>query len=382
MKTILQISPRLHTGGLEQGTIDVAIASKMAGFRSIVVSGGGHLEKILTQADIQHLTLPVYQKSPLAIRRNSRLLREYIQEQHVDLVHARSRAPIWATHFALKNQDIPLITSCHSPHSIDRLRLKKYYNRSIIYGDRVIAISQFIADYLEKNYTLPTQKIKVVYRGIDTDRFHPNKIDPEKLNSFKQQWKIPQDKLIIMIPGRITRWKGQDIFLEAIAKLKNKIPVFGVMIGRVDSPHYFKELQEIIAKNQLHDHIKHIDDYHDMPYAYALADMTVSASRKPEAFGRVAVEAQTMQSLVIASNLGAAKETVLHGKTGFLIAPDNAQALAQAIEHAYQLAPEERENIKQNAFKRSHQLFTKTRMTDETMAVYEQALAKAASEIT
>ncbi|PHQ79819.1 MAG: hypothetical protein COB66_06090 [Coxiella sp. (in: Bacteria)] len=213
--TIAQICPRLNSGGIERGTVDVAIAVKKAGFRSIVISGGGQLSQEIAASGVEHFELPLYLKSPLAIRRNAKQLRDIIHDWNINLVHARSRAPIWAAHHALKGSDADFVTSCHSPHGLGPLGLKKYYNRSITFGKRIIAISEYIADYLQQNYRVASDKIDVIYRGIDCTQFNPDTIDQAQIIALKNQLHIPPDKTVILLPGRITRWKGQDVFIKA-----------------------------------------------------------------------------------------------------------------------------------------------------------------------
>ncbi len=369
-KTIIQVCPRLHHGGLERGCVDMAIAAKNAGYHSVIISNGGPLEKVVAQAGLEHFELPLHLKSPWAIRRNSQQLRKIILNCRPDLVHASSRAAIWATYFALKKLNIPFITSCHSPHSLGPLHGKKLYNKAVILGDRVIAISQFIADYLIKNYAITQDKITVIPRGIDTQYFDPNILDPIRLNQLKQEWDIPMDRLIVLMPGRITRWKGQDIFIKAIQELKDQIPILGVIVGRVDSKNYYQELKQYIQQNTLEPYIRFLGDCDEMPYTYALADITVSASRKPEAFGRVAVEAQAMKSITIATNIGAAQETILNEQTGFLIPPENPSLLAKTILNIHALTQTQQVAIKNQARENVLKEFTKNVMCEQTLNLY------------
>ena len=374
-KHILQVCPRLNSGGIERGVVDVAIAIKQAGLHSTVISGGGRLVQELNAAGVTHIEHPVYLKSPLAIYQNSKQMRKMMTEIKPDLVHAYSRAPIWATHYALKSLDIPFVTSCHSPHSLGPLHIKKCYNRAITLGDKVIAISDFIADYLQTYYRLPQDKIEIIYRGIDTAVFDSNKFPPQKITALKQQYNIPLDKTIIVLPGRITRWKGQDVLIKALHQLNNP-NLHVVLVGRVDSAQFQCELLKLIEHYQLQHQVQCIDESFDIASWYALADITLSTSRKPEAFGRVAVEAQAMGSMVIATDLGAAKETVIPEQTGFLITPDDAQALAQAIEHVLQLSEGARAIIRQQAKQRVATLFSKDIMLEKTLVLYQSLLRR------
>lgn len=376
-KHILQICPRLNSGGIERGVVDTAIAIKNAGIQSTVLSGGGHLVQELNDAGVTHIKFPSYLKSPLSILKNSKQLHHLIDKLQPGLVHAYSRAPIWTTYCALKSLNIPFVTSCHSPHSQGPLQLKKFYNRAITYGDKIIATSDFIAAYLQKNYKTPLDKIEVIYRGIDTHIFNPTPFTPQKIIALKQYWNIPTDKTILLLPGRITRWKGQDVFIKALQHLTRRHNVHAIIVGRTDSHQFHKELIELINHYQLSNQIQFIDECFDMPSLYALADITLSTSRKAEAFGRIAVEAQAMGSLIIATNLGATKETIIPNQTGFLVTPDDAAGLSQMIEHVLQLSPEQKSVIRHQAKERVASLFSKETMLKKTLALYQSLLTKA-----
>lgn len=373
-KTILQICPRLNSGGIERGTVDVAIALKQAGYQTIVASGGGRSVAELNAAGVTHIELPLYRKLPHAIAANGRRLRQLIHEHGVTLVHARSRAAVWSAYCALKGTAIPFVTSCHSPHGAGFLNLKKLYNRPMTYGTRVIAISDFIADYLRRDYQLAEDKLRIIYRGIDVTEFDPARYTHQQLTALKTHYHIPHNKTIILLPGRITRWKGQDVMIEALALLNNP-HLHVIMVGRVDSKDFFNELQARIDSLQLKTQVQFIDECFDIAPLYAVADITLSTSRKPEAFGRVAVEAQAMQSTVIATHLGAARETVIPDETGFLVTPDNPQQLSAAIQHALSLSQDELNALHQRARERVITTFNKQHMLQQTLAVYEECLA-------
>lgn len=371
----LQLCPRLNSGGIERGTVDVAIALKKAGYHSIVASGGGEMVKELSKAGVEHFELPLYLKSPMGILHNSRSLRQIIDDLDVRLVHARSRAPIWAARHAVKKRpNVHLVTSCHSPHSSGFLRLKKLYNKPMSCGERVIAISDFIARYLKEDYRVPTSRLRTVYRGIDMEFFNPNNISATILPKFRAHYHIPDNKIVLLLPGRITRWKGQDVFIKALATLVKSYPVHGVIIGRVDSDEYKNELVALVNDLELQDHITYIDECFNMPLIYKLADITISSSRKAEAFGRVAVEGQAMETLVIATNLGATNETVIANKTGFLIEPDNPQALIDKVIHVLSLSEDAQQRIRKQARQHVETQFSKKEMLKSTLAVYEECI--------
>lgn len=371
--TILQICPRLNSGGIERGTVDMAIAVAHAGINSIVISGGGLMVKQLASAGVKHITLPVYQKSPLAILRNGRLLCQIMTQQSINLVHARSRAPIWSAVLALKNLDIPLVTSCHSPHGTGFLKLKKYYNLGIIRGDRVIAISEFIRQYLENNYTIDPNKISTIYRGIDCNDFNPERYTADDILKIKQKYHIPTDKTILLLPGRVTRWKGQDTLIEALHLLKNS-KYHAIFVGRIDSDAFYQQCRALITRYQLSQQTQWLPESNHMAAMYAIADMTISTSRKAEAFGRVAVEGQAMKNLVIATHLGAVAETIIPKKTGFSIPPDDAQALAHCIEQCDQLPSAEKTVLCKQARQHVELQFSKQQMLAKTLQLYQSLL--------
>ncbi len=372
--TILQLCPRLHSGGIERGTVDVAIALKQAGYTSLVASGHGKMVNELTHAGVTHIELPLHLKAPWHIHQNAKRLRQIILDHHIQLVHARSRAPIWAAYYATKGLNTTLITACHSPHGAGFLNLKKRYNRCIGYGERVIAISDFIADYLKQQYRLTPAKIRTIYRGIDMNVFNPDTITDQLIINLKQRYHIPSDKKIILLPGRITRWKGQDVFINALAQLVKTNAVHGLIVGRVDSIEFNKQLRQRITEHTLSQHITFIDECFDMPPLYAMADITLSCSRKPEAFGRVAVEGQAMRSVVIATRLGAAVETIVPYKTGFLVEPNDALQLEKMIQHALDLSPDEKKTLTQNARLQVEAQCSKHQMLTKTIDVYRECL--------
>lgn len=363
---ILQVCPALESGGIEQGTLDMAIAVQRAGHHSIVASNGGKMTKFLEAAGIEHIQLPLHQKSPIKIYTNAFALSQLIPEKNVTLVHARSRAPIWAAAMATRKTKTPFVTSCHSPHGAGFLGLKKAYNGGFIYGDKIIAVSDFIADYLKANYVFPEEKLQVIHRGIDTDRFDPQAISTDTIQALKTQWRLPQNKTLILLPGRITRWKGQHVLLSALTQLQD-LPVHAVIVGRTESETYFAELQKAIHTHQLQDCVTFTGACEEMPTAYALADIVLSTSTKPEAFGRVAVEAQAMGKPIIATQLGATAETITNQETGLLIAPNDPKTLAEAIKHVINhpsaLSAE-------TARKQVLNTFSKKTMCEKTLALY------------
>ncbi len=373
-KTILQICPRLDSGGIERGTVDVAIATKRAGFNSIVASSGGYLEKELKCAGVEHIRLPLHSKHPFAVYQNSKKLAQLIIDRNIDLVHARSRIPIWCAVLAKKRCQFSLITGCHSLHDAGWFKLKKLYNRGIIYGDKIVATSNCVVHYLQREYAVPSEKIVRIYRGIDDVYFEPRKDVEQIQQSLSLKYGVPLDKKIILMPGRISRWKGQHIFLEAFANLSRDSNAIAIIVGRVKSHQYLNELHSFIKQESLHDRVFFIDECQDMLKLYSVSDVVVSASTKPESFGRVAVESQSLGCITIATDLGGSKETLIADETGFLVKPGCSIALAKALQTSLMLDEQTATKMKQRARQHMQQYFSKTTMLKQVQNLYEQFL--------
>ncbi|MBK9586390.1 MAG: glycosyltransferase family 4 protein [Alphaproteobacteria bacterium] len=370
---IMQIVPELGAGGAEQGCIDIAAELVRAGAKSIVVSNGGFRIPELLRTGALHINLPVHSKNPVIMWRNIARLQKLIRQHKVNIVHARSRAPAWSAYKACKNTEAHFITTCHAPYNISG-EAKRLYNRSIAQGELVIAISDYVADYLRKNYDLDTGKIRVIPRGIPIERFHPTAVTPERLITLSRELRIPEGSNIIMMPGRLTRWKGHHVLIDAIEKLDRQ-DIFCVMIGSDQGrSEYRKELEEAITKKDLGSKIRIVDHCNDMPAAYMLSTVVVSASTDPEGFGRVPVEAQAMGRPIVATDHGGAQETIVRGQTGWLVPPNDAPALAKAIEEALSLNPMQRAVLATRSMSHVAAHFTRERMAESTLGVYAELL--------
>ena len=370
---VMQIIPSLGAGGAEQGCIDVAAELVKSGAKSIVVSHGGHrIPEILRGGSI-HIDLPVHSKNPFVMWRNISRLRKIIKDHDVDIVHARSRAPAWSAWKSVEGTKARFMTTCHAPFNISG-DVKKFYNSSIARGERVIAISNYVREYLLKNYEIEDRNIRVIHRGVAIEKFHPNAVAPTHLIKLTQEWRVPDGCTIIMMPGRLTRWKGHHILVDAMAKLKRD-DVFCVMIGDDQGrTEYRAEVENAIREKGLEGRVRIIGHCSDMPAAYMLANVVVSASTDPEGFGRVPIEAQAMGRPIIATNHGGAMETILPGYTGWLVPPGDADALANAMEEALNMDSEQRSFMATHAMMHVAEHFTRGRMVDETMNVYAELL--------
>lgn len=371
---VLQVLPSLVTGGVERGTIDVAGALAEAGWTAIVASSGGHMVRELERVGVKHITLPLASKNPLVMRANIKRLEEVIREHQVDIVHARSRAPAWSALKACERTGAHFVTTFHGTYNLGWMGLKQKYNAVMTMGERVIAISQFISRHMQTVYGVNPRKIRVVHRGVDMVKFDPQKVSQERIIQLAQRWRLPDGYRVIMLPGRLTRWKGQSVLIEALALLGRRdirCLLVGSDQGRTD---YSDELKALVERRGLTDVVHIVGDCQDMPAAYMLTDVVVSASTDPEAFGRVIVEAQAMGRPVIATNNGAGTENVQDGATGLLVPPADPQALADALEQVLALTPAQRTQMADYSVAYVKENFTRELMCGRTLEVYREVL--------
>lgn len=371
--TIMQIIPELGAGGAEQGCIDTAAATVAAGAKSIIVSHGGYRIGELERIGAQHINLPVHSKNPLVMCINAAKLKRLIKAHNVDIVHVRSRAPAWSALSACKKTGCHFMTTCHAPYNISG-RLKRRYNSVMARGEIVIAISDFVAQYLKDNYEIDPSHIRTIHRGIPIERFHPSAVSPERMIDLAEQWRIPDGSYVVMLPGRISRWKGHHIMIEAMAKVDHD-DVFCVLIGSDQGrKDYSKELENAINEKKLGNKVRIVDQCTDMPAAYMLSAIVVSASIEPEGFGRVPVEAQAMGKPVIATNHGGARETVIDNVTGWLVPHSDPDALAHAIKEVLSIGPTQHAILAARSMGHVAENFTKHAMTEKTLDVYAEIL--------
>ncbi len=373
--TVVQVIPNLGAGGAEQTTVDVTAALVKAGHRAIVVSNGGPRVIEIQRAGGIHIAMPVHSKNPLTIWSNAVKLKKLIREYQVDIIHARSRAPAWSALKAARDTGIKFLTTCHAPYNIRDNEWKRRYNSGIARGDLVIANSDFVGHYLVNNYQVPIDKIRVIPRGIPMDRFNPALATAEKMLRLSQEWRIPEVATLILLPGRLTRWKGQTVLIEAMAKLKRK-DVYCVLLGDDQGrTEYRDELEQMIVDLHLEDRVRIAEHCDDMATAYKMANVVVSASTEPEGFGRVAVEAQAMGIPVVATNLGGSKETIIPEVTGWLVPPQDPDALAKALNTALSLSDSDKREMAYQASTHARTHFTKEQMTNATLLVYDELMS-------
>ncbi|MSP67914.1 MAG: glycosyltransferase [Alphaproteobacteria bacterium] len=374
--TVLQVLPRLVSGGVERGTIEVAAALVRAGFRAVVASQGGPMVRELDRAGARHVTLPLGTKNPIGLWRNVDRLTRLIEAEGIDLVHARSRAPAWSAHTAARRAGVPFVTTVHGTYG-QIGPLKRVYNGIMARGDRVIAISEFIGERVRTTYGVDEARLRVIHRGVDLDAFDPARVSPERMIQLAAAWRLPEDAAVVMLPARLTRWKGHAVLIEALARVGHS-DLRCLMVGGTETrAGYRAEMEALAARRGQGGAVRFVEHVSDMPAAYRLASVVVSASTDPEAFGRVIVEAQAMGRLVIAADHGASREIVVAGETGWLVPPGDPAALAEAIRHAITLPVAERQRMGEAARARAIAHFSSARMCAATLAVYRELLEPA-----
>jgi glycosyltransferase involved in cell wall biosynthesis len=369
---VLQVIPRLVSGGAERGTVELAGALTAAGWKAYVASAGGPLEPIITGNGAIHLTLPLASKNPWVMRRNVGALARVIRDLDIDIVHARSRAPAWSAWAAARATGRHFVTTFHNAYGLGS-RLKHRYNSVMAKGDRVIAISDFVADHVVSVYGVDGDRLRTIPRGVDLAIFDPRHVTGARMASLSRQWRVPDGVPVVMLPGRLTRWKGGLDFVAAIAALGRR-DLFCLMVGAEQRPGFRRELEAAVERHHLSALFRIVEDCHDMPAAYMLADVVVSASTDPEGFGRIIVEAQAMGRPVVATDHGGARETIVPGVTGWLVPPNDPVALGAAIAAALSLAPADRSLLARRAMAHVAEHFTREQMCAKTIAVYEELL--------
>lgn len=370
--TILQVLPALGTGGVERGTVEITQAIAAAGWRALVASDGGPRVAQVERAGGRNFLLPLETKNPFTILRNAGRLAALIRAENVDIIHARSRAPAWSAWLAARRTGTKFVTTYHGAYSED-FPLKRHYNTIMARGDRVIAISRYIADLIgQRHLGVRADRIRVIPRGVDIAAFDPAAVTGNRVVRLAQAWRLPDGAKIIMLPGRIAGWKGQGVLLDAIAQL-GRDDVVCVLVGG-GKPRAMAALTARAQSLGIAERVRMPGDCDDMPAALMLADVVVSASTTPEAFGRVVIEAQAMGRPTIATDHGGAVETIIHDETGWRVRPNDSSELAAAITRALDLTAEQRQAIGDYARHWVSQYYTTALMQEATLDVYRELL--------
>ena len=368
---VLQVLPELNQGGVELGTIQIAEALVEAKIDNYVASAGGRMKSKLNKLGVEHLTLPLKSKNPFVMYKNALKLASFIKEKGINIVHARSRAPAWSAYWAAKKAGVHFMTTFHGTYGLGPKGIKKIYNKIMTMGEKVIVISSHIKNHVMENYHTPEDKLVFIHRCVDVEKFNPEEISAERLKSMIEEHNLPTDKKIILLIGRLTHWKGQELLIDALAKLKNRGDFHCVFTGDDQGRVKYTEglLEKINNYGMMGQYtfIRHTDD---VPALMKACDIVVSASLDPEAFGRIAAEGEAMGKIVIASNIGGSLDNLKDGITGRHFISGDADDLAKKIEWALDLPESERQRIAQAAEKFVKENFTKQIMCDKTLTVY------------
>ena len=371
---VLQVLPELGQGGVELGTIEIASELQKRGIENYVASEGGRMEYNLERIKVKHFTLPLKTKNIFKMYLNSLRLARIIKKYGITIVHARSRAPAWSAYWAAKRCGVHFVTTFHGTYGLGPWGIKKFYNKIMTYGERVIAISNHIKQHILKNYKTDESKIRLIHRCVNMENFNVETTSAERMIKYLEDNNIPEDKPIVTLIGRLTNWKGQKLLIEALHLIDNE-DFFCVIIGDDQGrKKYSSELRKMIANYNMTDRFLFIRNVKDIPAAMMVSDVVLSTSIEPEAFGRIAIEGQAMGRVVVASNIGGSIETVIDGVTGRLYESTSAQALSEAIEWALHLSTDEREKIGAAGIKNVKEHFTKQIMCDKTIEVYKELI--------
>ncbi len=377
---VLQVIPKLGYGGAETGCYDIAHYLSENNCGSFIVTSGGELLKFVNKKKVKVIRLPVNSKNPILIFFNFLALIGIILFNNISIVHARSRAPAWSCFLASMITGKKFVTTFHGTYNFKN-NFKKFYNSVMVRSSLIIAGSNFIFSHIKENYSKyldNKKKLLVIFRGINVDYFDPTtKLESDE-KKLLTKWEIEKDKKIILLPGRLTSWKGQELFIEAINLVNTELgyeAFYGIILGSDQGRDlYKKKLIRLTEQYRMMNQIKFIDSCKDMALAYKISDIVVSASIEPEAFGRVAVEAQSMEKPIIASNIGGSNETIIDDKTGFLFESGNSKALSQKILKVLSLDETSLKTIGIEGRKNIIQKFNVEKMCFSTYSEYKRIL--------
>ena len=377
---VLQVIPKLGYGGAETGCYDLAHFLAEKDCNSYIATSGGELLKFVKKNKVKIFRLPVHSKNPFLIFLNTIILSIIILFNKIDIIHARSRAPAWSCYFASLITGRNFVTTFHGTYNFKN-NLKKFYNSIMLKSKLIIAGSNFIFSHINENYgeyINKNKKLRVIFRGINTDYYNQKNISILKLEKLKKEWEIFPNRFTILMPGRLTNWKGQEKFIEALNILTedyNNLNFQAIILGSDQGRKvYKKKLINLVERYSLNKKIKFIDNCKEMPLAYSIADAVISASIEPEAFGRVSVETQAMGKPIIASNLGGSKETILNNKSGFLYKHDDPRELAKILHKIIELDQDALISIGNEGRKNVTKKFDVEAMCDSTLREYKKLL--------
>ena len=378
-KRILQIIPNMEIGGAERTVLEITSFLKDKEFSSLVLTSGGKLIGELEKENIEVIKLKIDKKNPYSIIKNFFLFIKIFREKKIDLVHVRSRAPAWSAIFAAKKIGIPVLTTWHG-HVSNSSFIKKIYNSIMLKGDAVIANSAYTAERISKIYNIDLNKIDIISRGVNVESFEGSKFSNTEISNMKKIWSVDDNKIIILFPARLTRWKGHLVTIEAINLLKKEKffdQVIFLFAGeKAGAENYIKKLNSIITKFKLQENIKLVERIENMPLAYLASDIVLSPSIEPEPFGRIPIEAQAAGKTIIASDHGAVKDTIKNGNnfTGFKVKPNDPQALSIAIKQSITMDKKDLTKMHERAISNVKNNFSLENMCKKTLEVYKRLL--------
>lgn len=378
-KRILQIIPNMEIGGAERTVLEITSFLKDKEFSSLVLTSGGKLIGELEKENIEVIKLKIDKKNPYSIIKNFFLFIKIFREKKIDLVHVRSRAPAWSAIFAAKKIGIPVLTTWHG-HVSNSSFIKKIYNSIMLKGDAVIANSAYTAERISKIYNIDLNKIDIISRGVNVESFEGSKFSNTEISNMKKIWSVDDNKIIILFPARLTRWKGHLVTIEAINLLKKEKffdQVIFLFAGeKAGAENYIKKLNSIITKFKLQENIKLVERIENMPLAYHASDVVLSPSIEPEPFGRIPIEAQAAGKTIIASDHGAVKDTIKNGNnfTGFKVKPNDPQALSIAIKQSIIMDKIDLTKMHERAISNVKNNFSLENMCKKTLEVYKRLL--------
>ena len=383
---VLQVIPKLGYGGAETGCYDLAHYLHEQNAKSYIVTSGGPLLKYIDKKKVKLIRLPVQSKNPILIFLNAIILTIIILFCGINIVHARSRAPAWSCLIASRITRRKFVTTFHGTYNFNS-SIKKFYNSVMVKSDLIIAGSNFIFSHINENYSNylnKSQKLLTIFRGINLEYFDSTKIKSNSESKLMNEWKIDKtlsfyQKKIILFPGRLTSWKGHEMFIESLNIFKQKNPdkLFYVIILGSDQGRkiYKKKIQRLVEQHRLVQDILFIDNCENMPLAYKISDIVTNCSIEPEAFGRVAVEAQAMKKVIVASDIGGSRETIINNKTGFLFKAGDAVALSDILSHIFELNETTLKSMGNEGRKNVINKFNVEKMCFSTYSEYKKLIA-------
>ena len=373
--SVLQVIPQLDVSGASQGCIDVANYLIKNHHNCVVMTHSGKRVKNAKNKDIKVIISPVHSKNPITIFFNIFRLLQVIRDYNIDIIHVRSRAPAWSCFFASKISSKKFISTFHGTYNYNNF-IKKFYNSIMLRTDGTIAISCFIEDQIKSQYSQTPKNLQVIYRGIDSKIFNSNNVNPERIKQIKNQHSLESDSIKILLPGRITGWKGHLILVQAIAEviknIKNNIEV--LFVGPDENSSLKEHLKDQIQNLNMSNIFHFMGSSDEMANIYALSDIVVSSSTDPEAFGRIAVEAQSMGKFVVASNHGGSVETVIDNETGYLYPPHDHKELAGMIIKAIDQNKYNSLEVREAGIKNVRENYSIDSMCKETLEFYKKIL--------